>query len=126
MQGCRLRGGNSRSITMNAVPATPPSLRSAARILFVLGSLGVLMLSFGRQSYPNLHNVLDTGICVVSGMLAWFLRDTAGRLNQPVLKGIGISFAVTSLLEFLHVLCTVEWSGPLAPIATASNLWQPA
>jgi hypothetical protein len=50
----------------------------------------------------------------------------ARRTGRPLSKWLATSFAATSLLEILHALVSVEWSGMLAPIAAAQGFLRPA
>src|SRR5437879_11044352 len=99
--------------------------RSTLQLLVAFGLTSAALLAAGRKDYPNLHTILDTGMCLLSGVLAWQFRDAGPRIGRPFLAWVGNSFAVTSLLEAVHVLSTVEWSGPFAPIAQAANLLRP-
>jgi PAS domain S-box-containing protein len=99
--------------------------RAALQLLAAFGLTSVVLFAIGRKDYPNLHTILDTAVCLLSGVLAWQFWDASQRIGRPFLAWIGISFAVTSALEVVHVLVTVEWSGPLAPIAQAANLLRP-
>jgi PAS domain S-box-containing protein len=93
-------------------------------LVFVLVGAGLLAL--GRKDYPNLHEMLDTGMCLLSGILALLLSDVGARTQRPFLKWMAISFAIAALSELIHVLVTVEWFGILAPIADARRELRPA
>jgi len=84
-------------------------------MLIAFGLLGAALLATGRHDYSSPHTVLDTSMFLLSGVLAMLFWDVSVRLNRPFSGWLALSFAVTSLLEFVHVLVTVEWSGPLAP-----------
>ena len=99
--------------------------RSLIGTLFVFGLMGAALFAAGRKDYPDLHIILDTGMFLLSGILALLLWDVGGRINNPLPKHLAISFAITSLLNFIHVMVTVEWSGPFAPIAQAASVLRP-
>ena len=92
--------------------------------IFVL--VGALLLSTGRTAYPQLHTVLDTAAWLLSCMLAISLWDLGSRTNQPILTWLGLSFAVTSLLELVHVASTVEWSGQIASFVQLHDWLRPS
>src|SRR5258708_4459219 len=107
--------------------ALRPSLpRGVPATLIVFGVLGATLLTIGPKNYPGLHTILDTGMARVWGALALFLGDRGVQPGHPPPNRLAVCFAVTSLLEFLHVLVPVEWSGPLAPIAAAEASLRPA
>src|SRR5689334_18000179 len=91
--------------------------RSAIGTLIGFALLVGILLSSGRDDYPGLHAVLDTGLWLLSGLLALLFSDMGKRLNRPFPRWIATSFAVTCLLEFLHVLVVVDWSGPFTRVA---------
>jgi len=93
-------------------------------IAFAVASGALLCIQ--RADYPDLHTILDTGVSLLSVVLAWQLWDTGARVRRSFLAWLGISFAVTSFLELLHVLVTVEWSGQLAWIAQAETVLRPS
>ncbi len=108
-------------------PTHKPKLsRTAVAVLVILGPTVAALLSFGRQDYPSLHTVLDTGMFVLSGLLAWLFWDIGARSDQPFSKWIAVTFALTSFSEFIHALVSLEWSGVLAPIGQAAEFWRPA
>jgi len=100
--------------------------RSSAAVLIVFALTSGALLGTQRADYPDLHTILDTGVSLLSVVLAWQLWDTGTRVRRPFLTWLGISFAVTSFLELLHVLVTVEWSGHLAWIAGAAAVLRPS
>jgi len=110
---------NDQTVRALLSPRSVPVL-----IAFALAS-GAL-LSIRRADYPGLHTILDTGASLLSAVLAWQLWNVGIRVRRPFLTWLGISFAVTSFMEFLHVLVTVEWSGHLAWIAQAQMVLRPS
>ncbi len=94
-------------------------------MLFIFGLTGAVIFAVGRKDYPNLHTILDTGLFLLSGILALLLWDMGGRINSPFPKHLAVSFAIASFLNLIHVMVTVEWSGPLAPIAQSANVLRP-
>lgn len=99
--------------------------RSVLATLLVFGLIGASLLAIGRRDYPNLHTILDTGSCLLSGVLALLLWDMGTRTERPFAQWLAISFAVTALAELIHTLVTVEWFGLLAPIADAQGMLRP-
>lgn len=99
---------------------------SALATLLALGLIGAGLLSIGRRDYPNLHTILDTGMCLLSGVLALLLWDIGARTQRPLPRWLAISFAIAALSEFIHTLVTVEWFGLLAPIVEAQGILRPA
>jgi hypothetical protein len=65
-------------------------------------------------------------MALLSGALALLLWDMGNRLDRPFQRWVAIGFAATAVLEFLHVIVTVEWSGFLAPISAARSFLRPA
>src|SRR5919109_1564661 len=100
--------------------------RLAVGTLVAFGLIGGVWLAIGRKDYPNLHTVLDTGMFLLSAVLALLLWDMSTRISRTFPRRLAISFAATSLLEFVHVMVTVEWSGALAPIVQAADVLRPA
>ncbi len=95
-------------------------------MLVGFGLLSALLLGLGRKDYPQLHTILDTGACLLSAVLALLFWGMSARALHALPKWLAITFGTISLLEIAHVLVTVEWTGMLAPIAQAANVWRPA
>ena len=89
-------------------------------------SVSAALFAVGPRDYPNLHLILDTGMCLQSGLLALLLRDLGARAKSPLPIWLAVSFGVAFLAELAHVLVTIEWSGPLAPIAQSQAVLRPA
>lgn len=98
---------------------------TALGILAVLGLTGMALFFGGRTSYPDLHAMLDTGIFLLSGLLALWLWDIGARGNRPFPRWLAVSFALTSLSELVHAMASLEWTGFLAPISQAAGAWRP-
>jgi anti-anti-sigma regulatory factor len=101
----------------------PPS---AVGAVAAFGLIGAALLAVGRKDYPSLHTILDTAVALLSGALALLLWDMGIRLGRPLPKWLAVSFTAAFVLELVHVLVTVEWSGPLAPIAGAAGFLRPS
>ncbi|MBI3514584.1 MAG: PAS domain S-box protein [Proteobacteria bacterium] len=102
------------------------SMRCTAGVSVAFVLFAAIVLFVGPQDYPNLHTILDTGMALLSGVLVLVLWDMGSHSGHPLYKWLAASFAVTSGLEILHVLVTVEWSGVLSPIAAAAGFLRPA
>jgi len=116
---------------MSAVAGAPKLPRAAIVVVSAYALLAVLLLSNGPSDYPNLHTILDTSVALLSGMLALVLWDTGEHIGSQVAKRLAIGFAATCALVLVHVLLTVEWSGPLASLNAAkaglrSSTWAPS
>jgi signal transduction histidine kinase/ActR/RegA family two-component response regulator len=113
-------------LTIEAPAETASLPHSVAGALIAFGLIGGTLLVVGRNNYPDLHTILDTSMSLLSGALALLLWDMGTRVERPFARWIAIGFAATAVLEFLHVIVTVEWSGFLAPIAAARSFLRPA
>ena len=102
------------------------TLRSHVVVAAVFAVTSATLIGAGSADYPDLHIILDAGICVCSGVLALKFAYLSSRLEQSFPRWLAISFAVTSALELVHVLVTVEWFGILAPIARAASTLRPS
>jgi len=100
--------------------------RNVLGTLLVLVILSAALFAVGHRDYPNLHLILDTGMCLLSGLLALLLRDLGARAKSPFPIWLAISFGVAFLAELVHVLVTIEWSGPWALIAQSQAVLRPA
>jgi PAS domain S-box-containing protein len=83
------------------------------------------LIAVGRREYPNLHLILDTGMCLLSGVLVLLLRGVSTP-NRPFPRWLAISFGMAFLAELVHLLVTIEWFGPFAPISQSQAALRPA
>lgn len=111
---------------MGTATRTANSSFSVAGVLIAFGVGSALLLATGRRDYPELHTILDTGIALVTGLLALLFWDMGARIKQPLYKRLAIAFGATFVLEFLHVLVIVEWSGSLAFVMQLREFLRPA
>jgi signal transduction histidine kinase/ActR/RegA family two-component response regulator len=102
-----------------------PSHKGNLAIALAFGAVGGMLLFAGRRDYPSLHAVLDTGMVLLSAVLAWFFWDLGARMDQALPRRLAASFAATSLLELVYVLVVVDWWGVLAPISDAARQLRP-
>jgi PAS domain S-box-containing protein len=100
--------------------------RNVLGTLLALVVISAALFAVGRRDYPNLHLILDTGMCLLSGLLALLLRDLGARAKSPFPIWVAISFGIAFLAELVHVLVTIEWSGPFALIAQSQAVLRPA
>jgi two-component sensor histidine kinase len=111
--------------TVDEVVTAPRVSRTGRAVVAGYIVVGVWMLWLGPRDYPNLHTILDTGVFLLSSVLAWAfwnMRRVTGRGFPPWLS---VSFVTAAALEGVHVLVTVEWSGVLAPIHIAAAALRP-
>lgn len=111
---------------MNETSARVALPRSAAVAVVAFALIGGALLARGGGDYPDLHTILDTGLALLSAMLALLLWDTGAHAERPFPKWLAVSFAATFALNLVHVLVTVEWSGALASIAQSKGVLRPA
>ena len=100
--------------------------RNVLGTLLALVVISAALFAVGRRDYPNLHLMLDTGTCLLSGVLTLLLRDLGTRAKSPFSIWVAISFGIAFLAELVHVLVTIEWSGPFALIAQSQAVLRPA
>lgn len=100
--------------------------RVVVGMLLALGVVESTLLWSGRRDFLFLHTILDTAMFLLSGILSLLLADIGMRLSQPLLRRLAVTFSVTSLLEFLHVLTTVEWGGQLHYLPALEEILRPS
>ena len=87
--------------------------------------VGGMLLAIGPRDYPVLHVILDTGIGLLAGVLAALLWVMGRHVGRPFLIWLATGFAVTSLLELIHVLAVVDWPGGVATASDSSSTLRP-
>ena len=109
-----------------ARPLGPSNSRTTIVAMLGVGlAIALWLLALGRHYYPNLHTILDTGGCLLAGTLTLLLSDIGRRSYLPLPKLLAATFAATFLAELLHIAVTIEWFGPLKPIADAAAVLRP-
>ncbi|WBL80956.1 response regulator [Bradyrhizobium xenonodulans] len=111
---------------MGPATRTANSSFSVAGVLIAFGVGSATLLAAGRRDYPELHTILDTSMALITGLLTLLLWGTGARIGQPLYKRLAIAFGATFVLEFLHVLVIVEWSGSLAFVMQLREFLRPA
>ena len=80
---------------------------------FIIG-LAVCVIAaaaiFGASGpgFPVLHTILNTGIALVTVVIALLFWDLGWRTGAPVVHLLAIVFAVTGVLAILHVIAALE------------------
>jgi signal transduction histidine kinase/ActR/RegA family two-component response regulator len=104
-----------------------PRLSGATMVVLVaLGVIAVAQLSFGRSFFPGLHTILDTGMFLLSGMLAVLFWDVGVHRGEFFPKQIAVAFGLTALSEAGHAFVSIEWTGGLAFLTHAAEMLRPA
>ncbi len=110
--------------------ATRERSTKSQHVLAVIGAaagvLAIVLLTFGRESMPGYHTMLDTGAFLLSGMLAALFWDMGARLDRPIKRWLALAFAATALLELMHALSALEWTGAFAWITRNADALRPA
>ncbi|MBU1374342.1 MAG: response regulator [Alphaproteobacteria bacterium] len=99
--------------------------RSAVAVLLLFAAAAVVLAISGAE-YPELHTILDTGVAVLSGILAMQLWDMGAHTKSDFARWLSVGFALTFSLDVIHVLVNIDWIGVLSPITTARGLLRPA
>jgi len=107
-------------------PSRPTPIHVDAGIAFAFCVTAGLLLSAGPQDYPHLHAILDTVAFVLSGVLAASCWDMGRRSSDALLRWVAVVFCYVAALNFVHVIVSVEWTGTLAPIASAQSVLRPS
>jgi hypothetical protein len=100
--------------------------RSVVGVMAAFALFAGLLLAVGRRDYPHLHTILDTAMALLSGVLTLLFWGMSARIKHPFPRWLAIAFAVTFLLESIHVVVTVDWHGPLAVITQMQDFLRPA
>jgi PAS domain S-box-containing protein len=95
-------------------------------ILTVTFAICITLLAIGPGDYPDLHTILDTGLALLMGVLVPLLWDMGAHAESAFPKWLAVAFAATCVLAAVHVLVTVEWSGPFAFITKSQGFLRPA
>ncbi|MDP3738895.1 MAG: PAS domain S-box protein, partial [Hyphomonadaceae bacterium] len=98
----------------------------AISVLAVAALIGVALLTIGAGDYPNLHIIQDTTLALLAGVLASNFWSVASHTGNLLSRRLAIAFGLIFLLNLIHVLVTVEWSGPLQPTTQVSDVLRPA
>ena len=79
-------------------------------VLVVFGVIVAVLLAIGRKDYLHLHTILDTGMALLSGVLALLLWDMGTRMNRPFPKWLSIAFAAMFVLVIPTVMVGLSTS----------------
>ena len=102
---------------LNKTQTDKPGLSVGVIVTMVVYiGLSGLLLTDRSQDYPELHILLDTSIFLLSGILTLFFWNLSIR-QAGLANLLAASFAITSLLEFIHAITGWGWSGVLAFIS---------
>src|SRR6266702_387862 len=99
--------------------------RGAAAMLTAFAAVSAIVLLVGFKDYPGLHTVLDTGIFLLSGLLALLFWEVGRRSGESLPQLIAISFAITSISESLHAFVSIEWSGRFVFLTQGAEVLRP-
>jgi hypothetical protein len=126
-------GNRNAQLAEREMPGEVPTNDMAGLMTTPRAAIGILtvliigaLLATGSQEFLDLHIILDTSAALLSGVLTLLLWDMGVHAKNQLPQWFAISFAVTGLLELVHVLVTVEWFGPLAVIKEAQSFLRPA
>jgi signal transduction histidine kinase/CheY-like chemotaxis protein len=91
---------------------------------------GMAIFAAPGPGFPVLHTILNTGIALFTVVLALLFWDLGWRTGAPVVQFLAILFAITGVLEILHVLAALEPSSASEPLndlmrRLRSGTWAP-
>jgi signal transduction histidine kinase/CheY-like chemotaxis protein len=102
------------------------SMPTVALVICALVAASLALLFSSTADYPNLHVALDTGVFLLSGILALLYWDMGRRTGGVLSRRLAICFGLACVFQLAHVSVTVEWSGPFAVIMRAQGWLRPA
>lgn len=77
--------------------------------------------------FPALHSILDTGVFLLSAMLAFLLWEMGWRTGRRLARLKAATFAVVAALELLHVITALDFtSAPDFAVLLRLGTWSPA
>jgi len=118
-------GETSTLSAQGAATRTASSIRHFVPPIVAFAALAILLLLLGRHEYPELHTMLDTGMFVISVVLAASLWEMGQRIGRGFPIWVAASFGVTAALEFLHVTATIEWWDSVLPMLSLPTWLRP-
>src|SRR5688572_3806740 len=106
------------------------SLRSRGEVfsavVLLLLALAAVVLPVGTD-FPALHSILDTGVFLLSAMIAFLLWDLGWRTGQLLARLQAVCFVVVAVLELLHVFTALDFAdAPNFAILLRLGTWSPA
>ena len=90
--------------------------RDFAIALAICAIAGAVIFAAPGPGFPVLHTILNTGIALVTAVLALSFWDLGWRTAKPLVHFLAIILAVTGVLEILHVIATLEPSTASEPV----------
>ncbi|HTU66516.1 MAG TPA: ATP-binding protein [Steroidobacteraceae bacterium] len=98
--------------------------------LAVCALAGAAIFSAPGPGFPVLHTILNTGIALVTVLLALLFWDLGWRTGTPQVQFLTILFGVAGVLEILHVLAALEPASALPSLnqvmrGLRSGTWAP-
>ena len=95
-------------------------------VVLLLLALAAVVLPEGSD-FAALHSILDTGVFLLSAMIAFLLWDVGWRTGQLLARLKAWCFVVVALLELLHVFTALDFSGaPDFALLLKLGTWSPA
>jgi len=87
---------------------------NAAVALGLFAAMAAAFLTFWPSvESPILHAILDTGICLTTGLLALLMWDASTRTRDTFSRLLAITLTVVGLFELLHMIFALEaFAGP--------------
>jgi signal transduction histidine kinase/ActR/RegA family two-component response regulator len=74
----------------------------------LLSAMATVLMS-ADSAFPALHSILDTGVFLLSALLAFLLWDMGWRTTQLLPRLEAICFVVVAALELLHVITALNF-----------------
>jgi hypothetical protein len=95
-------------------------------VVLLLLALAAVVLPVGSD-FPALHSILDTGVFLLSAMIAFLLWDLGWRTDHLLARLKAVCFVVVAVLELLHVFTALDFSGaPDFAFLLRLGTWSPA
>src|SRR6187401_728757 len=100
-------------------------VRNLVYAFALLALCSAAIIATPTKESPYLHTFFDSGMVVVSGVLALLLWDMGWRADDALTRLLAVAVGVTAAFELFHILTALEFSRDAIEAARLPKLLRP-